>query len=99
MVLIALINYAVIAASDTILDIAIDFTALVIIADFDDIFGSGMEYDKAKEICDNEDRRYDDIFIIETTTSRNAQGESDMKIRHDPVFELVNHNRMIQNIQ
>ena len=51
MVLISLINYAVIAASGTVLDIAKDFTALMIIADFDDIFGAGMEAEKARVVC------------------------------------------------
>ena len=43
MVLISLINYAVIATSETVLDVAKDFTALIIIAEFDDIFGAGMD--------------------------------------------------------
>ena len=51
MVLISLINYAVIATSETVIDVAKDFTALMIIADFDDIFGAGMESEKAKEVC------------------------------------------------
>ena len=51
MVLISLINYAVIATSNSVIDVAKDFTALMIIADFDDIFGAGMESEKAKEVC------------------------------------------------
>lgn len=49
---IALINYAVIAASNTVIDVAKDFTALVIIAEFDDIFAASISNkDKAKEVC------------------------------------------------
>ena len=55
MVIISLINYLVISTSNSVLDIAKDFTALVIIADFDDIFGAGMETEKAKEVCKDED--------------------------------------------
>lgn len=40
MILITLINYNVITISDTVIDIAKDFTALMIIADIDDVFGS-----------------------------------------------------------
>ena len=41
----------VITISDSVIDIAKDFTALMIIADFDDIFGSlGGGKEKAKEI-------------------------------------------------
>ena len=48
MVLISLINYSVIAASESVLDVAKDFTALMIIAEFDDIFAAGMDNEKAK---------------------------------------------------
>lgn len=37
---VALVNYIVVMISDSILDIAKDFTALIIIADIDDIFGA-----------------------------------------------------------
>ena len=47
----------------------------------------------------DEDGIYEDIFIIETTTSLDAKGEMNMKIRDDPVFNIVNRNRRIQNIQ
>ena len=38
--IIAIINYLVITISTTVIDIAKDFTALLIIAEFDDIFGN-----------------------------------------------------------
>lgn len=40
MVAITLVNYLVITISTNVIDIAKDFTALMVIADFDDIFGS-----------------------------------------------------------
>ena len=38
--MIAIINYIVISSSESIIDIAKDFIALMVIADFDNIFGS-----------------------------------------------------------
>ena len=49
---ISIINYSVIANSNSVLDIAKDFTALMIIAEFDDIFAAGLESEKVREICD-----------------------------------------------
>lgn len=40
MVCITIVNYFVVTMSDNVIDIAKDFTALMIIADFDDIFGT-----------------------------------------------------------
>ena len=48
---------------------------------------------------DNEDGYYDDLFTIETTTSLDAVGERNMRIRDDPILKLVNRNRRIHNIQ
>ena len=60
MFLITLINYNVITVSDNVLDIAKDFTALMIVADFDDIFGSfGSGVEIAKEVCT--DKIYENI--------------------------------------
>ena len=85
-----MINYFVIASSNTVLDIAKDFTALIIIAEFDDIFGSGMEDELARKVCLDEDTIYEDLFVIETTTSRDAKTKMNMKIRDDPVYDKIN---------
>lgn len=98
MILISIINFLVIASSDSVLDVAKDFTALAIIADFDDIFAEGLTEEKAKDVCENEDGIYDDIFRIETTTSIDARGEMNEKIVEDPIFDLVNNNRRKQNL-
>lgn len=39
MLCIAVVNYLVITISSNVIDIAKDFTALMVIADFDDFFG------------------------------------------------------------
>ena len=51
MIIITIINYFVIAVSGTVIDVAKDFTALLIIADFDDIFGENIEDEKSREVC------------------------------------------------
>ena len=71
MFLITLINYNVITISDNVLDIAKDFTALMIVGDFDNIFGNfaGGE-ELAKKVCN--DKEFEGIFLVETTTSLDA---------------------------
>ena len=102
MALISLINYLVIAQSGTVIDIAKDFTALMIIAEFDDIFGGGMDKEKAKIVCLDEDDIYKKIFMIETTTSNDAEGEHDEKICSDTgvshVINSVNSYRRLMNV-
>ena len=51
MLAITLINYFVIAISGTVIDVAKDFTALLIIADFDDFFGDNIEDELSKQVC------------------------------------------------
>ena len=95
MFLITLINYNVITVADNVLDIAKDFAALMIIADFDDIFGkfsSGKEI--AKEVCTN--KIYEDILRIETTTSIDARGDRNAPTNKDVIFEMVNKRRAFE---
>jgi len=71
MVAITLVNYLVITISTNVIDIAKDFTALMVIADFDDIFGSQSTKSKAREIIEDYG---DSLFAVETTTSYKASG-------------------------
>ena len=51
-VLIAIINYFVITISDNVLDLAKDFTALMVIAEFDDFMSKASEtYARNDEIA------------------------------------------------
>ena len=75
MFIISIINFAVSASSDSVLDVAKDFTALEIIAQFDDIFATGLGDEKAQEICEDADSVYKGLFRIETTTSTETLGE------------------------
>ena len=64
------ICYRVIVSSPTVIDLAKDFTALMIISDFDNQFAKFSKETIAKEAIKNTDGTYKDIFLIETTTSR-----------------------------
>ena len=57
-----------------------------------------MENELARDICQNAEDKYEDLFIIETTTSNEAKGEPNMRRRADPVYDKVIHNRRIANI-
>ena len=82
----------VITISDSVIDIAKDFTALMIIADFDNIFGSlGGGQEKAISIIS--DPMYDELFTVEVTTSKDAQGEGNSEMKEDPVIEKINKRR------
>ena len=72
MIAITLINFLVIMISGEILDIAKDFTALMIIADFDNIFGSFEGSNELPKLILNEDE-YDSLFTVEKTSSKKAK--------------------------
>lgn len=95
MVMITIINYLVIQISESAIDICKDFFALMIVADFDDIFGqlSGAE-ELPKQITSDAEYRF--IFTIETTTSSSATGESNEAMKPDWVFDLIQERRNLK---
>ena len=70
MFLITVINYMVITISESVIDVAKDFTALMIIAEFDNIFGKLGGKEKSIKILT--DSAYESMFTIEVTTSKDA---------------------------
>ena len=70
--LITIVNYFVVMISGSVIDVMKDFTALLIIADFDNIFGDAFEGtgEIAKDIIDED--YFEELFKIETTTSLDA---------------------------
>ena len=86
--LIALANYMVITISDTVIDIAKDFTALIIIADFDNIFTipDGI----ANDIIEGSGDIYESMFIVETTTSNDAvKPTMNSLLQYDKTYEMM----------
>ena len=57
--------------SDNVLDVAKDFTALLIIAEFDDILSTMIEVYNTMSEPSFEAKEYD-MLLIETTTSKDA---------------------------
>ena len=96
MTCIAVINYFVITISDNVLDLAKDFTALMVIADFDDFMGKPSEtYASVPEIahdCCVEDE-YEELLKREVTTSIDAGRDGCLKLQKDEVFEQINLRR------
>ena len=69
-IIVELVNFVALITNETVLDIVMNFLALVVIADFDDFFFSATESDFADVISDP---KYDEFLIIQTTTSWNAR--------------------------
>ena len=88
MFLIAMANYMVITISEAVIDIAKDFTALLIIADFDDIFSTASQgSSKGADLVSGD---YEEMFTIETTTSNDARKPFDNEpLAYDPVYEKM----------
>ena len=72
-VLIAIINYAVITVSDNVLDLAKDFTALIIIAEIDNQFAEQSKESLVRDAVENTNSEYAKLFKIETTSSFDAR--------------------------
>jgi len=96
-VLTALVCYSVIISSKDILELAKDFTALMIIIDFDNYFAHTSSDDITKEIIDNskedgDKSMYVNFFKVETTTSINARKNGNAKLEEpeDEANELIN---------
>ena len=69
---VAIINYLVVTISDNVLDVAKDFTALLIISDFDDILADlTTTYQNLSEPC-MDALEYEGLLVIESTTSTDA---------------------------
>ena len=83
MLCVAIVNYFVITISDNVLDLAKDFTALMIIGEFDDFLSHASEtYACHADIvpdCVNEDC-YNELMMIEVTTSNGAKHGACVKL-------------------
>ena len=98
MILVAGINYIVITVSDNVLDVAKDFTALLIIADFDDLLSTITETyagsdEPALDALSSAD--YENLLMIDVTTSANAASNSNMKLPRDEILDRINRRRAL----
>ena len=81
------VNYFVIVQSDTVMDLAKDFTALLVISQFDNWFAVSSKADILKDILDSEKKSYSALFKIEVTTSVDAGGKNNAALKEDIVFK------------
>ena len=77
--------------------IAKDFTALVIISEFDDIFAKQASSDDISLALLTE-KTYEEMFMIETTSSNDANGRQNRIIREDIVYEEIVANSIEKGI-
>ena len=93
MIFITQINYQVIMINSNALEIAKDFTALMIIADFDNLFGAISGNETAKKMLT--EKHYEFLFKIERTSSNEAKFEKNAEIFWDDwVINKINKRRM-----
>ena len=74
--------------SETVLDLAKDFTALMIIGEIDNNFAALSKEEIVKDAL--EDSAYEALFTIETTTSLEARGRGNQPLQPDEAHKLVN---------
>jgi len=97
---IAIINYFVITISNDVLTLAKDFTALLIIAEFDDLMSKATAtYASNDELADDVqsgcEAEYEGLLLIEVTTSVDAKRRRGrIKLEKDPIYEAINRRRM-----
>lgn len=98
-ILTAIVCYVVVIASKSILDLAKDFTALIIIIEFDNYFATTSKENIAKEALENtnvtfenQDDTYKNLLMVETTTSYDARGSGNTNIKPeiDEANSLIN---------
>ena len=89
---ITLVNYAVILQADNALDLAKDFTALMVIAQFDNFYYNASKLTLLKDVLENHANDYASLFEIETTTSLDARGNQNVKLKEDKILDQIRKN-------
>ena len=81
--------------AENALDLAKDYTALMVIANFDDFYYDASRLNLLKEVLEEDD--YAELFKIETTTSYDAYGEKGEDMKEDLVYAQVETNAGIRD--
>ena len=68
-----LVNFLALITNETVLDIVMNFLALVVIADFDDFFYESVEIQADSLIQIMTEPTYDEFLVVQTTTSWRAE--------------------------
>ena len=77
------------------LDVAKDFTALLIIAEFDDILATLVDTYASQNEPSFDAMEYEEMMKIETTTSKKADLTSNTKLEKDLIIESINRRRAL----
>ena len=72
-VIVESVNFAALLTNTTILDIIMNFLALVVIADFDNYFFSAVKNDELCDIIVGEKPYDEEFLLIQRTTSKDAK--------------------------
>lgn len=74
--LVEIVNFVLIVGSINVENVVLNFVALEIIADFDDIFYESLKSDIIKQFMEDEEEYNRRFLLIERTTSRRASDET-----------------------
>jgi len=83
-----LVNMLTILTCNDVKEVVMNFMALAIIAEFDDIFYAALGLDPSKEVLT--DPAYDDLWVITRTTSISAKNKIEKHLLLDDTY--VNRN-------
>ena len=86
------VNYLVILSACDALELAKDFTALMVIAQIDNYFYDASRLTLLKNILDYQADDYEELFNIETTTSVDASDNQNVELEEDPILDTVKEN-------
>ena len=83
-----------IVTSTSVLDLAKDFTALMIISEFDNQFARFSREKIALEAVTDPKGTYENLLMIETTTSEEAKGGGNSKLTYeDKAWDMIEESR------
>lgn len=95
----AFISYNVIITAESVLELAKDFTALMIIAEIDNQFAAVSKEDIAREPLEDTEGTYEDLFKTETTSSKDAHGIGNEPLKECEIHNLLNEKIKYKNAQ
>ena len=75
--IVAILNYYTIVAATEVIDVVMNFLALLVIAEIDDFFFEAHSPEElGRKMVHNEDGEYDELYRIETTTSKHGKANT-----------------------
>lgn len=84
------VNFLTILDSTSVLDIVMNFMALTIVSEFDDIVYGSLGDDKGKEVL--HDERYESLFKITRTTSADSREQCEGNLLVDDTYAQRHHS-------